>query len=150
VAERGAFTVPTMAIIFGLLDEGERLGFPEVSMEKLRRVADHALSGLEIMKAAGVKMGLGTDLLGALHPRQSTEFELRARVLPAIDILRSATAVNAELLGQAGRLGCVREGALADLLLVDGDPLADVRLLAEPQRNLAAVMKGGVFHKRTI
>lgn len=150
VAERGAFAVPTMAIIFGLLDEGERLGFPEVSMEKLRRVAEHALSGLEIMKAAGVKMGLGTDLLGALHPRQSTEFELRARVLPAINILRSATAVNAELLGQAGRLGCVREGALADLLVVEGDPLADVRLLAEPQRNLAVVMKGGVFHKRTL
>lgn len=150
VAERGAFTVPTMAIIFGLLDQGEALGFPPVSMDKLRMVADRALSGLEVMKRAGVKMGLGTDLLGALHTRQGSEFELRARVLPAIDILRSACAVNAELLGEEGRLGCVREGALADLLLVDGDPLKDVAVLGGDGERLAVVMNAGRFHKRSI
>ncbi len=150
VATNNAFTVPTMAIIFGLLEEGEALGFPAVSMEKLRRVSDYALSGLETMRRAGVKMGLGTDLLGALHRRQSSEFELRARVLPALDILRSACAVNAELLGEEGRLGCVREGALADLLVVDGDPLADVTILGGAGENLAVVMAAGRFHKRTL
>ena len=79
VAQRGAYVVPTMAIIFGLLEEGEALGFPPVSMQKLRTVGDHALSGLEIMHRAGVKMGLGTDLLGSLHTRQSSEFALRAQ-----------------------------------------------------------------------
>jgi imidazolonepropionase-like amidohydrolase len=150
VAEQGAFTVPTMAVIFGLLEEGERLGLPPVSMEKLRSVAGSALSGLEIMKRAGVKMGLGTDLLGALHVRQLNEFELRARVLPTIDILRSACAVNAELLGEEERLGVVREGAFADLLVVDGDPLADVSLLSGAGEHLAVVMNAGRFHKRAI
>jgi imidazolonepropionase-like amidohydrolase len=150
VAERGAYAVPTMAIIFGLLDEGEALGLPKASMDKLHMIAGAALSGLEIMKRAGVKMGLGTDLLGAMHVRQSNEFELRSRVLPAIDILRSACSINAELLGQDGRLGCVREGALADLLVVDGDPLKDVTVLAGAGERLAVIMNAGKFHKRTL
>jgi len=149
MAERGAFAVPTMAVIFALLEEGEKLGFPPVSMEKLRRISDHALSGLTILKRAGVKMGLGTDLLGPQHVRQSTEFTLRTQVLAPLDILRSACVVNAEILNQTGRLGCVRAGALADLLVVDGEPLSDVAVLADTQ-NLRVIMKEGHFHKRTI
>jgi imidazolonepropionase-like amidohydrolase len=132
------------------VEEGDKLGLPPVSMEKLRRVADSALSSLEIMKQAGVKMGFGTDLLGALHVRQSTEFILRAKVLPAIDVLRSACTVNAELLGQPGRLGCIREGAIADLLAVDGNPLEDISVLCSGGDRLPIIMKEGHFHKRTI
>jgi imidazolonepropionase-like amidohydrolase len=149
VAERGAFAVPTMATLAALAEEGEALGFPPASMEKLRRVGDRAFAGLEIMQRAGVKMGLGTDLLGAQHVRQTSEFMLRARVLPAIDILRSACAVNAELLGQSGRLGTVREGAVADLLLVDGNPLEDISLLARNGDGLVIIMQNGRIHKRT-
>ena len=147
VAQRGVFAVPTMATLVALAEEGEQLGFPAVSMEKLKRIGDRAFRGLEIMKAAGVKMGLGTDLLGAQHVRQTSEFTLRAKVLPAIDILRSACAVNAELLNQTGRLGTIREGAIADLLLVDGNPLDDISILARNGDGLAAIMKDGVFHK---
>jgi len=150
VAERGAFTVPTMSTLFALLEEGEKLGFPPVSMEKLRRVSDFTLSSLEIMKRAGVKMGLGTDLLGSLHVRQSTEFTLRAKVLPAIDVLRSACIVNAELLGQSGRLGCIREGAVADLLVLDGNPLEDMSVLGSGGDRIAIIMQDGRFHKRAM
>jgi len=149
VAEKGAFTVPTMAVVFALLEEGEKFGLPPVSMEKLRMVSEHALGGLEIMRQAGVKMGFGTDLIGQIYTRQSTEFELRARVLPAIDILRSATSVNAELLCEEGRLGCVEVGALADLLVVDGNPLQDVTVLGGGE-NLAVIMNAGRFHKRAL
>ena len=148
MAERGAFAVPTMATLAALSEDGEQLGFPAASMDKLRRIGDRAFAGLDIMKRAGVKMGLGTDLLGAQHVRQTTEFTLRAKVLPAIDILRSACAVNAELLGQSGRLGTIREGAVADLLLVDGNPLEDISLLASNGERLLAIMKDGRFHKR--
>jgi imidazolonepropionase-like amidohydrolase len=150
VAARGSFAVPTMAVIIALVEEGNKLGFPPVGMEKLRRVADSALSSLEIMKRAGVKMGFGTDLLGALHVRQSTEFTLRAKVLPAIDVLRSACVVNADLLGQAGKLGCIREGAAADLLVLDGNPLEDLSVLGSGGDRLPIIMKDGRFHKRTI
>jgi imidazolonepropionase-like amidohydrolase len=148
VAERGSFAVPTMATLIALFEEGAALGFPPANMAKLSRVADSALSGLEIMKRAGVKMGFGTDLLGSLHVRQSTEFTLRAQVLPTIDILRSACVVNAELMGQSGRLGCIREGAVADLLLLDGNPLEDISVLGSGGDRIAAIMKDGQFHKR--
>jgi imidazolonepropionase-like amidohydrolase len=149
VADKGAFAVPTMAIVSGLVEEGEKLGFPAVSLEKLRRLADRALGGLEVMKEAGVKMGFGTDLLGPLHVRQSSEFTLRAQVLSPIDILRSACAINADLMGQSGEIGCVRKGALADLLVIDGNPLEDISLLTGSAQ-LKVIMKDGQFHKRTI
>jgi len=147
VAERGSFAVPTMVTLISLAEEGKNLGLPPVSIEKLRRVADAAIASLEIMKRAGVKMGFGTDLLGALHVQQSREFALRARVLPVIDVLRSACVVNAELLGQSGRLGCIRQGAVADLLVVDGNPLEDISVLNSGDR-IVVIMKDGQFHKR--
>ena len=142
-------TVPTMATLFALLEEGETLGLPAVSVEKLRKIGDSAIASLEIMKRAGVKMGFGTDLLGSQHVRQSTEFTLRAQVLPAIDVLRSACSVNAELLGQSGKLGCIRKGAVADLLVVEGNPLKDIALLAREHKGIVMIMKDGQFCKRT-
>jgi imidazolonepropionase-like amidohydrolase len=150
VAKKGAFTVPTMAIMVGLFEEGASLGMPAASLDKLKRLGDGAFLTLEIMKRAGVRMGLGTDLLGSLHVRQSTEFTLRARVLPAIDVLSSACTVNAELLGQAGKLGCIREGAAADILVVDGNPLEDIAVLGSGGDRLSIIMKDGKFHKRAI
>ena len=150
VAERGAFTVPTMATIFALREAGKELGLPAVSVQKLEMVADSALTGLETMKRAGVKMGLGTDLLGAQHVRQCTEFTLRAQVLPAIDVLRAACSVNAELMGEAGRLGSIRKGAAADLLVVNGNPLEDIGVLARNGEALAVIMTDGRFFKRAL
>jgi len=147
VARAGAYAVPTMAIIFSLLDEGEKLGLPAVSMEKLQRLSQFALAGLEVMKRANVKMGFGTDLLGSLHTRQCDEFILRARVEPPIDTLRSACSINAEIIGEQGRLGCIREGALADLLVVNGNPLEDISLLADAGRRLAVIMLKGRLHR---
>lgn len=150
MVERGAFAVPTLAIMFGLLDDGEKLGLSKVNMDKLRLITDYLVSGLETMKRAGVKMGFGTDLVGEMHKRQADEFKLRARVLPAIDILRSACAINAEILGQEGKLGCVKEGAFADLLLVNQNPLADVTVLGGTGEQLAVIMKDGAIYKNNL
>src|SRR5579883_353037 len=149
-AERGAFIVPTMATLMALLEEGEKLGFPKVDRKSTRLVSDSALRSLEIMKRAGVRMGLGTDLLGPLHVRQSSEFTLRGQVLAAIDVLRSACVINAELLGQTGRLGCIRQGAAADLLVLDGNPLDDISVLGSGGGRIPVIMKDGRFHKRMI
>lgn len=150
VAERGAFVVPTISTLIALFEEGESLGFPKVSMQKLHRVADAALSSLEILKRSGVRMAFGTDLLGSLHTRQSTEFTLRGKVLPAIDVLRSACSISAELIGQSGALGSIREGAIADLLVVDGNPLDDLALLGSGGDRIPVIMQEGRFHKRTL
>ncbi len=150
VAERGSFAVPTISTIIALAEEGERFGFPPVSVAKVKRVAESALKSLEILKRAGVKMGLGTDLLGVLHTRQSTEFTLRAKVLPAIDVLRSACVVNAEILNQSGRLGSIRPGAAADLLVVDGNPLEDISALGSGGDRIPVIMQDGRFYKRAL
>jgi imidazolonepropionase-like amidohydrolase len=150
VAEKGAYAVPTISTLIALLEEGEKLGFPKPSMDKLHKVSDSALKSLEIMKRAGVKMALGSDLLGPLHVRQSTEFTLRAKVLPAIDVLRSACVINAELLGQSGKLGVIRAGAAADILVLDGNPLEDMTVLGSGGDRIPIIMTAGRFHKKTI
>lgn len=148
VAKKSAYIVPTMAVIFALTEDGPAKGVPEVSMKKLLKLNERALEGLQIMKRAGVKMGFGTDLLGAQHTRQGTEFTLRSQVLKPFDILHSATAVNAEILQMQGKLGVVQADALADLLVVDGDPLQNVDLLAANGRHLTHIMVDGRFVKR--
>ncbi len=147
VAQKEGFVVPTMATIFALKEVGAEQGVPDVSMQKLLSVIDHALSGLEAMQRAGVQMGFGTDLLGDMHTRQCTEFTIRSEVLKPIDILRSATSVNAKLLGQEGQLGCIKVGALADILVVDGNPLDDIELLARNGENLSVIMADGKLIK---
>lgn len=144
MAEAGAYLVPTLVTYFKIEELGRALGFPAVSQRKVKDVLDAGLASLEIARDAGVAIGFGTDLLGETHDHQSQEFAIRAQVMTPLEILRSATLVNAKLLGREGELGVVAPGALADLLVVDGDPLADVRLLAEPAKHLALVMKGGV------
>ena len=112
-------------------------------------VSDAGVASLEVLRSAGVKMGFGTDLLGAMHEDQLTEFEIRARVLPSVEILRQATSLNAELLGRPGELGTVARGALADLLVVDGNPVADLGVLSGQGERIALVIKGGRIYKRT-
>ena len=84
-----------------------------------------------------------------MHDDQLTEFEIRARVLPSIEILRQATSLNAELLGRAGELGTAAPGALADLIAVDGDPVADIGVFSGQGERVALVMKGGRTYRRT-
>ena len=150
MASRGAFLVPTLATYEALARDGERLGFPAASIAKIEDVREVGLRSLEIAREAGVEIGYGTDLLGACHEHQSDEFTIRARVLPPLEVLRSATSTNARLLNRAGELGTIAEGAIADLLLVDGDPLRDLALLQGQGRHLSLIMQGGRLHKSTL
>jgi len=143
MAGAGAFLVPTLVTYFAIDELGRKLGFPAVSQRKVKDVLDAGLASLEIATEAGVPLGFGTDLLGETHEQQSREFSLRGRVLPAAAVLRSATVVNAEILGRSGELGVIAPGALADLVVVDGDPLSNLSLLEEQGKHLPLVMKGG-------
>jgi imidazolonepropionase-like amidohydrolase len=143
VATQGAFIVPTMVIAFALVEFGRKLGFPPQSQQKVDEVCKQALLSLESMGKAGVKLGLGTDLLGELYVHQCREFSIRKQVFSPLEILRQATSGNAAVLMHEGRLGCVAPGAYADLLVVDGDPLKDIELLAANGRNLRVIMRAG-------
>ena len=149
MAESGTFLVPTLATYAAIAANADRLGWSKAMKEKTDRVKHQGIEALRIARAAGVKIALGTDLLGDMHASQSDEFTLRLPAMPADEIVWSATAVNAELLGQSGRLGCIAPGAHADLLVIDGDPLTDISLLQQPER-VPVVMKQGTFHRCTL
>jgi len=149
-ADAGAYVVPTLVTYDALERFGADLGLPPVSLEKLQVVRAAGVQSLEILNAAGVSIGFGTDLLGAMQEHQSREFAIRAEVLSPAEILRSATSVNAALLNAEGDLGVVAPGASADLLVVDGNPLADLGLLEHQGEHLPVIMKDGRFVKRTL
>jgi imidazolonepropionase-like amidohydrolase len=83
-----------------------------------------------------------------MHRHQSREFVIRAEVMSPFDLIRSATIVNAELLNRAGEIGVIAPGARADLIAVDGNPLADISLLDGQGEHITHIMKDGVFYKR--
>jgi imidazolonepropionase-like amidohydrolase len=143
VAAKGAYIVPTMVIVFALVELGKQLGFPPQSQEKAEFAFKQAIVGMESMRKAGVKIGFGTDLLGDTYVQQCREFTIRKQVFSPLEILRQATSVNAEILMQKDLLGCVKPGAHADLLVVDGDPLKDIELLAANGKNLRLIMRAG-------
>ena len=147
-AQQGAIAVPTLITYQRLAIEGAALGMKPESVAKIETVRQAGLDSLAIMQEAGLPMAYGTDLLGPMHQHQSGEFALRARVLPALDVLRSATTLAARLCRIDDRLGVIEPGFEADLLVVDGNPLEDWSLLEGQGAHLAAIMQGGRWVKR--
>ena len=149
MAEHGAIAVPTLATYEALATEGASLGFPADSVAKIEAVRGRGLKSLEIWARAGVRMAFGTDLLGESHRLQGMEFRLRAGVLGAAEAIRAATVHAAAVLQREGQLGVVAPGAQADLLLVDGNPLEDISLLAGQGESLAMIIQTGRIHRQT-
>ena len=140
----GAYLVPTLSTYAALAEEGQRLGWSPAMLDKLRMVHDKGLQAVRIARAEGVPVVFGTDLLGFMQPRQSGEFGLRAQVVPALELLQSATHTAARLMGQEGRIGQLVGGAFADLLIVDAQDLPQtLAAVGDPEIGLLLVMKGG-------
>jgi imidazolonepropionase-like amidohydrolase len=106
-----------------------------------------------------LKTAFGTDILfsEAQARRQGALLAAMTRWFTPVEVLRMATATNGELLAlsglrspYAGKVGVIEVGALADLLLVDGDPVANIRLLEDPERNLRVIMKDGRIYKNDL
>jgi imidazolonepropionase-like amidohydrolase len=150
MASRGAYLVPTLVAYDALKRRGPDYGLSSYSLAKNELVLRAGLRSLDIARAAGVKVGFGSDLLGQLQNDHCTEFLLRREVMSAPEIIRSATLVNAQIVRQPGRLGELVPGAHADLLVVEGDPYRDVAVFRGDGGNLAAIMLGGRFVKNAL
>jgi len=135
--------------------------FPPGSSERAK--FEEVLKGMDttyrLAKTYSLKTAFGTDILfsPALAPRQGELLASLTRWYTPAAVLAMATSVNAELLALSGlrnpypgKLGRIEEGALADLLLVDGDPLANIKLLEDPEKNLLVIMKNGKIYKNTV
>jgi len=141
--ETGAFYVPTLATYSALAERGREFGLPAHSHRKVFDVLDSGLRALELAHRAGIPIAYGTDLLGGMHEDQLTEFRIRSEVQGPADILRSATTIGARLLRMEGKLGTIRPGAFADLLVVDANPLDDISVLMSPEVHVRFVMAAG-------
>jgi imidazolonepropionase-like amidohydrolase len=143
VAQQGAYIVPTMSVIAALVESGRAMGFPPESQEKVEIIWKQAISGLDVMRSAGVKVCYGTDLLGNLYTHECREFTLRSEVFSPLELLRQATSVPAEMMLMKGRIGCIAPGAYADVIVVEGDPLKDAAVLAADGKNVTTVIRAG-------
>jgi imidazolonepropionase-like amidohydrolase len=150
MASKGMFLVANLVTYYAMKDRAQKFGMSAESLAKNEIVLEGGLKSLEICKRHGVPVAYGSDLLGELHWDQSREFSLRREVVSPIEIIRSATTIAAQILRLEGKVGTLMEGAWADLLLVDGDPLADLALLEDQGRHLSIIMKAGRFHKRRL
>lgn len=150
MAEKGAYLVANLVAYVAMKERAAEYGMPASMLEKNDMVLAGGFKSLEICKAAGVKVAYGSDLLGALAVDQSREFRIRAEVQKPIEVIRSATTIAAEVVRRPGKLGTIAADAWADLIVVDGDPTRDVTLLEGQGRYLAAIMKGGQFHKNRL
>lgn len=142
--EHDAFLVPTLVTYWALKTEGREFGLPESSWRKVDEVLGAGLEALEMAHRGGVKIVYGSDLLGGMHRHQNEEFRIRSEVQRPLDVIRSATSTAAELLGMTGEIGTLRPGALADLLVLDGDPLADIAALADPKHIRHVIQSGAL------
>lgn len=150
-ADAGCIAIPTLAAYEGLKRDGAALGFGAAEMAKLDVVRDGGRRSLEHMRAAGLQMAFGTDLLGPLRKYGGLEFELLAQVLTPAEILQGMWEAGARLCRMEGQIGTLAPGARAHLVAFDADPFADITALGRPTETLRLVVKDGtIIHNRSL
>jgi imidazolonepropionase-like amidohydrolase len=150
MASKGMFLIANLVAYYAMRERAREFGMTPEMLEKNDLVIDGGLKSLEICKRAGVPVAYGSDLLGQLQVDQSREFLLRTEVVKPIDIIRSATTVAAQVIRQEGKLGCIKPGAHADLIVVDGNPLKKLELFQDQGRHIPLIMQAGKLYKNKL
>ncbi len=150
--QQGTYLVPTLAIVDAIVTHGRKVGVMEASVRKAESVQVAHVESFKKAYAAGVICGCGTDYLSdPMSPMGANAAEIEIYVkkigLSPLEAIVCATRNNARVLGLEDELGTLEAGKLADLLVVDGDPLADISLLRD-RANILAVYKGGKLMPR--
>jgi imidazolonepropionase-like amidohydrolase len=154
IADQGIF-LSTNIVVY----EAPPPGISERQRAKFIQVQQATDAMMKLAKKYRVKLGFGTDLIYGLPnmARQNREFSLRSRWFSPVEILRQATSGNAQLLAMSGarnpypgKLGVIEEGAYADILVVNGEPLKDITTLEHPDTALALIMKDGRIYKNQL
>ena len=143
--EQGVFVVPTLSAPINILEAGSASGIPQEYIDKTERLAEVHMEGLSRAKKAGVKMAMGTDAGTPFnrHGRNAAELAHLDRIgFSPLEAIACATSGAAELLGIQDTAGAIAPGKQADLLIVEGNPLEELTLLADPGR-IKAVYKAG-------
>ncbi|WP_224728171.1 metal-dependent hydrolase family protein [Francisella sp. SYW-2] len=143
IVENDVFIVPTLAIYEAFYLHGKEFNTPDHVLEKLGGVRSNSLEAIKIVHDYSINVGFGTDLLGGLMRYQNTEFKIRSQVETPFQTLYSATYKNAELLNMVDKLGIIKSGAFADIIVFEGNPLEDIDLLVNPNESIKLIIKDG-------
>jgi imidazolonepropionase-like amidohydrolase len=149
IKKAGAYLVPTMVTYEAIWREGKSYGIGEHQLQKINVARELSVEGLTHAYRAGCKIGSGSDLLGDMQSQRAMELELKGQVMKPMEVLLSATRVNAEIFRMEDQIGSVEPGKYADLIAVKGNPLKDLRIFQNLD-NLHLIMKGGHAYKRTV
>jgi imidazolonepropionase-like amidohydrolase len=151
IAESGAFFDPTFISLTQRIETDSETRLSSSIVHNLERTIASGQQVYKWAKKYDVPIAFGTDLWGAeARKSQVREFEMRMDLDSPANVIRSATTTNAALLMQKDKLGTIAPGAYADLLVVEGDPLTDLRVMLDPQKNLKLIMKDGVIYKNEL
>src|SRR5712675_2036219 len=138
--KNGTYLVPTLYLMDWFFDNAERIGTPPELIAKGKEVMPAARKNVARAFAAGVKVGFGTDAAVYPHGLNAHEFAVMVKLgLTPLQAIQAATINDADLLGWSDKIGTIEAGKWADIVAVDGDPLADVTTL----ERVKFVMKGG-------
>jgi imidazolonepropionase-like amidohydrolase len=130
-------------------------GITETHLKKLAVVLEGQENLISLIKKYDITTGFSTDLIGGMYPMLTREFTERALYWTPAEVLAQATSESARVIRMAGKLnrhgmfGEIREGWVADILLINGEPLEDISVLRDPENNLALIMKGGKIVKNS-
>jgi imidazolonepropionase-like amidohydrolase len=147
MVERGTFLVPTLTAPDVIVNKGLEFGMPHWYIERMQSHRDSQLQSFKLALERGVKIALGTDagFNAILHGTSATELEyLVRRGMTPMEAIVAATSTSAALLGKQDHLGTIERGKLADIIVVDGDPLRAIEILQDKSR-ITLVMKEGVI-----
>ena len=150
IKSAGAFLVPTMVTYEMISRMGKDLGIPDNNIRKINEAREKSLEALTIAHRVGVKIGSGSDLLGPMQCYKGMELELKSQVLGPMGAIIASTKTNAEILRKEKDLGTVEAGKLADLILVNGDPLKDIKLFQQYRDRITVILQGGRFYKNLL
>ncbi|MBN6037758.1 amidohydrolase family protein [Amycolatopsis sp. 195334CR] len=136
--------VPTFAVVEQLLHDTAGAGLGESTRDRVLGVRERMTEALAAAKEAGVRIGLGSDLIGPAQHRRGEELKLRAALETPMEALVAATKTNAEILGLADEVGTIAPGMRADLVLWNGNPLEDPELFADPTNAVLVLQDGRI------
>ena len=148
--ENGTYLVPTLLAPVAVLEMAEQVGMPKTAVEKSKEVIEHHKASFQKAYQAGVKIAMGTDAGVMPHGTNLRELALMVEAgMPPMESIIVSTKTAAECLGWEDMLGTLEKGKLADLIIVEGNPLDDIQSLANNE-TIKVVMKNGKIEKNTL
>ena len=149
MVKQGVALVPTLSALYNIEAKGIEGGIPEYAVEKTKRVKPYHLSSIRMARETGVRIAMGTDAGTPFNMHGENIGELKFLVeqgFSPIEAIQAGTRIAAEVLGMESDLGSIEEGKLADLVVVEGNPLDNIGLLRDPEA-IKLVVQGGKIVK---